>query len=241
MISCCMPQLRVDFRTGTVIRVGLGCCVHSCACTNTPCQGCPTSPPCRRTVRGWDPCEPARCKRQLELGSARSRFKWTVGVQHGVRTRRRCRLCAIFRPPTAAVATRAFTSRSPARGLRNGRRARDARCSLRSKLPVPVHVDAHWHWHATSRASPRTLVAWTGHAGDGAPAELAGRAGGRPAAARELQRAKTPQPMPVQPSAPGHEGVRRLPVGTDSDAPLPVQGHFRPFKLGRRNTSTTSS
>jgi hypothetical protein len=34
-----------------------------------------------------------------QLGSARSRFKRTVGVQHGVR-KRRCRSCAIFRPPT---------------------------------------------------------------------------------------------------------------------------------------------
>jgi hypothetical protein len=127
-------------------------CTCSCARTNTPCQGL-GCPPCR-TVRGWDPCEPARCKRQLEfkLGSARSRFKWTVGVQHGVRTRRRCTAdCVRFfgrrRPPSR----RARSHPSPARGLRNGRRARDARC--RSKLPV--HVDAHWHWHATSRAEPR--------------------------------------------------------------------------------------
>ncbi len=78
--------------------------------------------------RSWLGCEPAGALRQLELelGSARSRFKWTVGVQHGVRTRRRCRLCAIFRPPTVAVATRTFTSGARRNGRLGRARRRDA-------------------------------------------------------------------------------------------------------------------
>jgi hypothetical protein len=73
-----------------------------------------------------------------QLGSARSRFKRTVGVQHGVR--KRCRSCAIFRPPTVSVATHTLTSGA----RRNGRRARDAGRSY-TRLPKLIP----------------TLVAWT--------------------------------------------------------------------------------
>jgi hypothetical protein len=60
------------------------------------------------------------------LGSARSRFKRTVGVQHGVR--KRCRLRATFRPPTrtVSVAMRTFKLTTGARRNGTGRRARDA-------------------------------------------------------------------------------------------------------------------
>jgi hypothetical protein len=76
------------------------------------------------------------------LGSAtrRSRFKRTVGasVQHGVR--KRCRSCAIFRPPTISVATRTLTSGAS----RNGRRARDTgrSCTWLPKLePTLCRLD----------------------------------------------------------------------------------------------------
>jgi hypothetical protein len=55
----------------------------------------------------FEPWMRAGASRLRQWCSARSKFKRT-GVQHGVR--KRCRLFAIFRPPTVSVATRTLTS-----------------------------------------------------------------------------------------------------------------------------------
>ena len=115
---------------------------HSCRMsrTNAPSDTMPHD--------SWLGCDPARCGngavRGLEL-------KRTVGAQHGVR--KRCGLCATFRPPTVSVATRTLTSGA----RRNGRRARDAGRSC--------------GWLPTLEP---TLVAWTADP----CAELAGRGSG---------------------------------------------------------------
>ena len=102
---------------------------HSCRMsrTNAPWDTMPHD--------SWLGCDPARCGN----GAARGlELKRNVGAQHGVR--KRCGLCATFRPSTVSVATRILTLGA----RRNGRLARDAGRSCR--------------WLPTLEP---TLVAWT--------------------------------------------------------------------------------
>jgi hypothetical protein len=98
----------------------------------------------------WLGCEPARCVNWAARPDSSGR---TVGVQHGVR--KRCRSCAIFRPPTVSVVTGTLT-------VDRREAQRQTRPRRRSKL----HVAAH----------PRTDACRL----DGRPcAELAGRGSGQ--------------------------------------------------------------